>query len=818
MGLINFIHTRCLPSVPNNKLSAGYTTIVGIFLFLLILGASLRIPLLFSEVYSPDEIHQLSVTRPDHSFKTAFRMAVYEHCQPPLDYLVLLGIRKITGNRQVFFRFHSILFGVLSIVLTFFLLREMANTRIALFTTALLAVSLFHIMMSARLRPYSLPLFLSLSLVFLYLIALKQGKWAFWCLYFVSIVLCIWSSAFAFFFVCFHIFHAGIAFISSSIRYKYNRISLFEARSRLIAFVLGLVAIAISMPLVWKVKQACSPYVVTQDFSMIMQALLAIKYGLLRFIHTLIEESYVPFLFSFLIASLALTIVFRKYRKYVLLSYYSLSCALGVSVFFAFTAGYLTGTDVPHIYRLKMRYLLLYFPFMLGCIGLVIEAIADLALILLKRINEMLRVLFFAGFAIILIVFAVVHAWPDYRLYFSTLLSGSPHKQAAALLLEHAREGDVVTALEANAEDSVAYFLDIPSGKSGWASFGTVQRRTVTGKNSSGPFTFTVVNPYYFRECFFDILDKARGVWVLEQRISPLWVRGHELIEAWTERRTFVSLWEKKKVVLLKYYPNSNPPEVGLHGQRFVFAEPDQDLTNGENRQVFNTILSAPYLVKLDSQYNIQNDIIVSLNDQQLDFGDNKICEIWINEGENRLTVQAKGEGNGSPDMPRFVVISIHLDAESFINKYGLSSTFTFANKIECLGFLHSQTRIDAEGVLRLKIAYRALKKMETDYTFAYLAPIKGREPWIASGSLINGLYPTSRWSMDEVVLDAVSIPLDNIEIGGVNQIWISAVNNSTYMSSPEFHLGIDGVPEKKRGIINFTIKDFDRKIQSEAK
>jgi uncharacterized membrane protein len=807
MALINFIHTRSFPSILNNKLSAGHTRIVGIFLFFLILGAALRIPLLFSEVYTPDEIHQLSVTQPEHSFKAVSRMAVYEHCQPPLDYLVLLGVRKITGNRQVFFRFHSTVFGVLSIMLTFFLMREMANTRIALLTTALLAVSLFHIMISARLRPYSLALFLSLSLLFLYLIALKQRKCTFWLLYFVSIVLCIWSTAFAFLFVCFHLLHVAISLVRQFIRCKANRLSLVETRDRLIAFVLAVIAISISTPLVWKIKQSGSPYVIEQNLSMIMRLVLATKYGFLRLVDTLIEESYIPFLFSFIVLALGVTIVFRRYRKYALLSYYGLASALGVSIFFAFTGEQLTSTDVADIYRLKMRYLLLYFPFMLGCIGLAIEAMSDFSSSLLNGLKVSFRLPFFPGAAMILLLFSVFHSWPDYKLYFSTLLSESPHKQAAALLLEHARQGDVVTALDANAEDAVAYFLGIPSGESGWASFGTVQRRTVTGKNSSGPFAFTVVNPYYFRESFLDILDKARGVWVLEQRISPLRVRGHELIEAWTEDRDFDSLSDKKNIVLLKYYPNSNLPEVGFHRQRFVFDNPYIDSENKRNHQVFTTILPAQYLVKLDSPRNMQRDIIVSLNDQQLNFSENSSCKIWINGGQHRLTVRGKGASEGIPEKPRFVVTSIQIEPESFVNQFGLARQFTFADKIECLGILKDEVKLEASGDLKLRIAYRALTKMNTDYAFAYLVPIRGHDPWISSGSLINGLYPTSRWSMDEIVIDEISIPVGNIGIDCINQIWISAVNNSTYFGSPEFHLYIDGKPGNKRGIINLPLQ-----------
>lgn len=178
-------------------------------------------------------------------------------------------------------------------------------------------------------------------------------------------------------------------------------------------------------------------------------------------------------------------------------------------------------------------------------------------------------------------------------------------------------------------------------------------------------------------------------------------------------------------------------------------------------------------------------------------------CFSWNwTKPRNRLAVQFKGDAPRPAKEGRYFSVTIHLDSERFVTQFGLARAFTFGDKIECLGLLTEEKRADAPGHLWLKVVYRAITEMDTDYTFSYLVPIRGRDPWRMRGSVINGLYPTSRWSPDEIVLDELHIALENASVAAVNQIWLTAINQSTYWGSPDFHLEIDGEPGQRRAVI----------------
>jgi uncharacterized membrane protein len=92
----------------------------------------------------------------------------------PLYYLVVHGILRI-GNQDALLRLPSVIFGSLSILLFYFVVRNWLGRTIALISASLMAISPFHVWYSQEARPYVLLLFLALLSLWLFQKLITKG-------------------------------------------------------------------------------------------------------------------------------------------------------------------------------------------------------------------------------------------------------------------------------------------------------------------------------------------------------------------------------------------------------------------------------------------------------------------------------------------------------------------------------------------------------------------------------------------------------------------------------------------------------------------
>lgn len=96
--------------------------------------------------------------------------------------------------------------------------------------------------------------------------------------------------------------------------------------------------------------------------------------------------------------------------------------------------------------------------------------------------------------------------------------------------------------------------------------------------------------------------------------------------------------------------------------------------------------------------------------------------------------------------------------------QYPFSSTFD--DKIEFLGYELSQTDH------HITIAWKTRREMEKDYKFfIHLLSLENKEHIVAQidSMPLAWNYPTSRWVMNEIVVDEISLPTDSLSVGEYN-------------------------------------------------
>lgn len=109
------------------------------------------------------------------------RSAIIEP-SPPLYFILLHSWIKLFGATELSIRFLSVLMGLFSITITYFIGKELINTRTGITAALIMAISPYHLYHSTYARMYALLLFLVLLSHYFFIKLLKAGhrKWLWW--------------------------------------------------------------------------------------------------------------------------------------------------------------------------------------------------------------------------------------------------------------------------------------------------------------------------------------------------------------------------------------------------------------------------------------------------------------------------------------------------------------------------------------------------------------------------------------------------------------------------------------------------------------
>ncbi len=170
-----------------------------LLLLVLLLAFALRFYHLDERALGTDETWSLRFT--EQLATGTFFENVGTHAHPPFFYALMVPFWLVSDHSLYFLRFIMVLFGLLSIYLTYLLGQKAFSERVGLLSSLLLALSPFHLIYSQQFRPYIflMCLFvLSLLLLFSYL---KTKKTTPLVLLALVGVLSFYSHVFAAFFV-----------------------------------------------------------------------------------------------------------------------------------------------------------------------------------------------------------------------------------------------------------------------------------------------------------------------------------------------------------------------------------------------------------------------------------------------------------------------------------------------------------------------------------------------------------------------------------------------------------------------------------------
>jgi len=141
-----------------------------LFIIIIILASSLILVGITHESLSQDELHTLGTSGKD--IKNAFSADIH----PPLYYVLMHFWGRIFGFSDFSLRFPSVIFGVLSVIVTFMLARELFNQKIALLSSYLIGMSEFAIFYSKEAKQYTMLLFLATLSTYYFVKFLKNKK------------------------------------------------------------------------------------------------------------------------------------------------------------------------------------------------------------------------------------------------------------------------------------------------------------------------------------------------------------------------------------------------------------------------------------------------------------------------------------------------------------------------------------------------------------------------------------------------------------------------------------------------------------------
>ncbi len=112
---------------------------------------------------------------------------------PPLYHVILRANTLLIGTSEIAARLPSVVFGVLTVYITYLIARKLYEEKTALIAAILLATAPLHIYYSQEARMYSLAAFLASLSVYFFISILKKEKVLAWCGFITSTALMLYS-------------------------------------------------------------------------------------------------------------------------------------------------------------------------------------------------------------------------------------------------------------------------------------------------------------------------------------------------------------------------------------------------------------------------------------------------------------------------------------------------------------------------------------------------------------------------------------------------------------------------------------------------
>jgi uncharacterized membrane protein len=186
--------------MPGNNIHPSSGSESRSFWLVLIFGALIRFWGLGHKQLWLDELIQAVRSSPS-SLCGVLKSVADDRAQAPLDYIIQHYLAGLLGQSEFALRFHAALFGTLTILALYYLVRSVFDERVALITSILYAVYPLHHTYSQESRPYALFTLLTVCSYLVFWHLLSAGKAKAWLSYIFVNTLLFYANYFGMFVV-----------------------------------------------------------------------------------------------------------------------------------------------------------------------------------------------------------------------------------------------------------------------------------------------------------------------------------------------------------------------------------------------------------------------------------------------------------------------------------------------------------------------------------------------------------------------------------------------------------------------------------------
>lgn len=277
-----------------------------IFLALIIiLAVSLRLYNLENKWYGTDEKH--SLLQGERIINNLSLETLKKDAHPPLFFSFIGLLKKIT-NSDYLVRITLILISLITIIITYFFVRESINEKTAKITAIILTLSPFHILYSHHIRAYIIIMLLFLiSTYLLYKLLFKDYKKSIYILPFVYIV-SFYSHIFSAFYILAHLI--AVIYFKYKHQFKYFK-------EYLISFSISCLAMALWIPIFLKqyIFIVKGDNIAIEPLKWYFLPYPFYKYSIMMDVKTVMNNYPTFFIISFLITLLFIYGIYKLYKE-----------------------------------------------------------------------------------------------------------------------------------------------------------------------------------------------------------------------------------------------------------------------------------------------------------------------------------------------------------------------------------------------------------------------------------------------------------------------------------------------------------------------
>ena len=172
--------------------SEKFNPAVLLLLLIVLLSLSVR---LYGLGVSDLELAEAYRFKEAETINSAFFVTLNYEEHPPL-YSIFLHYWRFFGDTEFILRLSSVIFGVASVIVLFFMARQIFNYKVGLISSLILALNPLHISYSQTVEPYSFTIFFSFLAIYFLIKALGNNINAYWLGFILSILVAGYSDYF----------------------------------------------------------------------------------------------------------------------------------------------------------------------------------------------------------------------------------------------------------------------------------------------------------------------------------------------------------------------------------------------------------------------------------------------------------------------------------------------------------------------------------------------------------------------------------------------------------------------------------------------